>query len=45
MDVLNEVVTKGAAIIADKAPETGVLNHLIGLLGDIATSLEEKFIK
>lgn len=32
MDVLNEVVTKGAAIIADKAPETGVLNHLIDFL-------------
>jgi uncharacterized protein YidB (DUF937 family) len=32
MDVLNEVVTKGAAIIADKAPTTGLLNPLIDFL-------------
>ena len=32
MGVLNEVVTKGEAIIADKAPQTGVLNHLVDFL-------------
>ena len=32
MDVRNEVVTKGAAIVADKVPQTNVLNHLIDFL-------------
>lgn len=32
MGVLNEVVTKGEALIADKAPASGLLNHLIDFL-------------